>query len=77
MWRQPPIAGTDARRVEFDLRTGARVRGRARHPVMPVPFSTSRATLIVEVGVKSAGYVPGEPLRGGIVARAGIGLPVP
>jgi hypothetical protein len=77
MWRQPPIAGTDARRVEFDLRTGARVRGRARHPVMPVPFSTSRATLIVEVGVKSAGYLPGEPLRGGIVARAGIGLPVP
>jgi len=77
MWRQPPVADTDPRRVEFDLRTGARVRGRASHAVMPVPFSTSRATLIVEVGAKSGGYVPGEPLRGGIVARAGIGLPVP
>jgi hypothetical protein len=77
MWRQPPVAGSDPRRVEFDLRTGARVRGRGSHAVMPVWFSTSRATLIVEVGAKSAGYVPGEPLRGGVVARAGIGLPVP
>ena len=77
VWRQPPIAGTDPRRVEFDLRTGTRVRGRASHAVMPVWFSMSRATLIVEVGAKSAGYVPGEPLRGGVVARAGIGLPVP
>jgi hypothetical protein len=77
MWRQPPIAGTDARRVEIDLRSGARVRGRASHAVLPVWFSTSRATLIVEVGAKSAGYIPGEPLRGGVVARAGLGLPVP
>jgi hypothetical protein len=77
VWRQPPIAGTDPRRIEFDLRTGARVRGRANHAVMPVWFSTSRATLVVEVGAKSAGYVPGEPLRAGIVARAGLGLPLP
>jgi len=77
VWRQPPIAGTDPAQVEFDLRTGTRVRGRVNHEVMPVWFSTSRATLIVEVGAKSAGYVPGEPLRGGIVARAGIGFPVP
>ena len=77
VWRQPPVAGTDPERVEFDLRTGTRVRGRVNHEVMPVWFSTSRATLIVEVGAKSAGYVPGEPLRGGIVARAGIGFPVP
>jgi hypothetical protein len=77
VWRQPPVAGTDPRRVEFDLRTGTRVRGRVHREVMPVWFSTSRASLIVEVGAKSAGYVPGEPLRGGIVARAGIGLPLP
>jgi hypothetical protein len=77
VWRQPPVAGTDPRRVEFDLRTGTRVRGRVHREVTPVWFSTSRASLIVEVGAKSAGYVPGEPLRGGIVARAGIGLPLP
>ena len=75
MWRQPPIAGTDPRRVEVDLRTGTRVRGRVSHPVKW--SSTYGASLIVEVGAKSAGYVPGEPLRGGVVARAGIGLPVP
>lgn len=77
MWRQPPIAGTDPQHVAFDLRTGVRVRGRVNHEVMPVWFGASRATLIVEVGGKSAGYLPGEPLRAGIVARAGIGLPIP
>jgi len=76
VWRQPPVAGTDPRQVAFDLRTGTRVRGRASHPVIPW-FSASRASLVVEVGAKSPGYVPGEPLRGGIVARAGIGVPVP
>jgi hypothetical protein len=74
MWRQPPIAGTDPRRVDLELRTGARVRGRASHGLAP---GTSRATLIVEVGVKSAGYLPGEPMRRGVVARAGLGVPVP
>jgi hypothetical protein len=77
VWRQPPIDGTDPRRVEFDLRAGGRVRARANHAVMPVWFSTSRATLVVEVGAKSAGYIPGEPLRAGFVARAGLGLPLP
>lgn len=76
VWRQPPIAGTDPRAIEFDLRTGTRVRGRVSHPLIPW-FTTSRASLILEVGVKSAGYVPGEPLRGGAVARAGVGLPLP
>ena len=76
VWRQPPIAGTDPRLVAFDLRTGTRVRGRVSHPLIPW-FTASRASLIVEVGAKSAGYVPGEPLRGGVVARAGVGLPIP
>jgi len=74
VWRQPPIAGTDPTRVEFDLRTGTRVRGRVHHEVTPAWFGTSRASLIVEMGAKSAGYIPGEPLRGGFVARVGIGL---
>ena len=77
VWRQPPIAGTDRAQVEFDLRTGTRVRGRVHHEVTPAWFGASHASLIVEVSAKSAGYIPGEPLRGGAVARAGIGLPVP
>lgn len=73
MWRQPPVDSTDARRITFDPRVGARVRGRVSHRFTPA----SGTTFIVEMGVKSGGYVPGEPLRGGIVARAGVGIPVP
>lgn len=76
VWRQPPIAGRAAGVVTVDPRVGGRVRGRANHPLVPVWFSPHRATLILEIGAKSAGYVPGEPLRGGIVARAGVGLPL-
>jgi hypothetical protein len=39
-------------------------------------FSSSQASVIVDVGVKSRGFVPGEPLRGGFVFRAGVGLPL-
>lgn len=62
VWRQP----------EF----GAQVRARLQRPLVPVWFSTDRATLIVDAGVKGEGYVPGEPLGAGPVIRAGIGLPL-
>ena len=72
VWKQPPVDGTDPRQLSFDPRPGSRVRGRVHHPLR-----SSRATFIIEVGGKSGGYIPGEPLRGGFVARAGIGVPVP
>jgi hypothetical protein len=62
VWRQP----------EF----GAQVRGRLQRPLVPVWFSTEKAALIVDVGAKGEGYVPGEPLGAGPVIRAGIGLPL-
>jgi hypothetical protein len=34
------------------------------------------ATLVIEAGFKSSGFVPGEPLDGGLVLRAGLGLPL-
>lgn len=75
VWSQPPVASSDAARITFDPRIGTRVGGRINYAV--TRSATSPATLIVDVGVKSGGYVPGEPLRGGLVARAGIGLPLP
>jgi hypothetical protein len=55
---------------------GGSVSGRFQRPIVPVWFSTDRATLIVDVGVKSDGFLPGEPLAAGPVIRAGIGLPL-
>jgi hypothetical protein len=33
-------------------------------------------TVIIDIGAKAAGFVPGEPLGRGVVARAGVGLPL-
>ena len=76
VWRQPRLAATIDEPLTTEARGGVYVRGRAERPVAPVWFSTHPATVIVDLGVKSAGFVPGEPLRGGVVLRAGVGLPL-
>lgn len=75
VWRQPRLAEAVDEPLTTHLRAGAQVRGRAERPLMPVWFSTHPATVIVDFGVKTAGFVPGEPLRGGLVLRGGVGLP--
>jgi hypothetical protein len=76
--RQPRFA--ESAGEPFPPAAGRATRGaRARPPATtahPVWFSADRATLIVDVGVKSAGFVPGQPPGGGFVARGGIGLPL-
>jgi hypothetical protein len=74
VWSQPPVASSDAQQLAVDPRVGTRVSGRIHRALTASP---SAATLIVELGAKSGGYVPGEPLGGGFVARAGVGLPLP
>jgi hypothetical protein len=76
VWRQPPNG--DALRLDLPgaLRPGAHVRARAERPVLPVWFAAEPATVVVELGVKSSGFVPGEPLGRGVNLRAGVGLPV-
>jgi hypothetical protein len=32
-------------------------------------------SLIVDVGLKTQGFVAGEPMGAGLVARAGVGIP--
>lgn len=75
VWRQPRLAGVSGGPAASGS-LGAQVRVRTGRPLVPVWFSAQRATVIVDVGVKTAGFVPGEPLDGGVVARAGVGLPL-
>jgi hypothetical protein len=70
VWGQPPVDAFAASLAAFDSHVGARVGGRVGHPL-------ARARIVVDLGVKTSGYVPGDPLRSGVVARAGIGLPLP
>lgn len=76
VWRQPRLAGIVDEALMTNKRVGAQVRGRAERPLIPLWFSSNAATVIIDVGVKAAGFVSGEPLRGGVVARAGVGLPL-
>jgi len=76
VWRQPRLDLAAVEPSPAAPRTGVYVRGRLERPFVPVWFSTDRATVMVDIGAKSAGFVPGEPLRNGIVVRAGIGLPL-
>ncbi len=76
VWRQPPLQRTPLP-LATAMSPGGMLRARIERAVVPVWFSRDRATLLMELGVKSAGYVPGEPLRRGAVIRAGVGLPLP
>jgi hypothetical protein len=81
LWRQPPLAlgavedfGIDV--IGAPLEWGGAVRGRVESPAIRLWSNVAPATLIVEIGAKSTGFVPGEPLDGGVVFRAGLGLPL-
>jgi hypothetical protein len=78
-WQQPPL-GLGARNdfgvnvIGRDLEWGGALRGRLESP--PIHDGRFPATVIVDAGVKSTGYVKGDPLDGGVVLRAGLGLPL-
>ena len=74
VWRQPLFFDA-SESTSAPARMGAQLRLRAERALIPVWFGTGRATAIVEVGAKSAGFVPGEPLGAGVTVRAGVGLP--
>jgi hypothetical protein len=73
IWRQPGMANDEIARGP---RLGAELSGRVERPLKAHWFGSAPMTLIVDLGVKSSGFVPGEPLRSGVVVRAGLGLPV-
>jgi hypothetical protein len=79
LWRQPPLAleahGELALAgVGAELEWGGAVRGHLESP--PIPWPSFPATFVVEAGGKSSGFVKGDPLDGGLVLRAGLGLPL-
>jgi hypothetical protein len=55
VWRQPPVALDADESLSSSPRTGVHVRGRVERPFLPLWFSADRATIVVDVGVKSAG----------------------
>jgi hypothetical protein len=81
LWRQPPLAlgarddfGIDV--IGTGLTWGGEARATAESAIATLWWSSTPATLIVDAGLKSQGFVPGEPLGPGLVLRAGLGLPL-
>ena len=74
LWCQPSIA-QKVQAIASELRYGVEIRGRAERPFLPLWFSASRASLLVDIAVKTGGFVPGQPLGGGVSVRAGLGFP--
>jgi hypothetical protein len=71
LWRQPPLDGTtDA------LRWGTQLRARGERPLSRTWFGDAPITVIIDLAFKTEGFVPGEPLRTGIVVRGGAGIPL-
>ena len=71
IWRQPPLEdGIDA------VRWGTRFRVRGERPLSRSWFGDDPITAIIDLGFKTEGFVPGEPLRSGVVIRGGAGIPL-
>ena len=73
IWRQPEF-GAGASDLEMDF--GAAVFAQARREIAPGWLTQGPLSFVIEAGVKSAGFVPGQPLGSGLVLRTGLGLPL-
>ncbi len=76
LWRQPHLFGADAVPTAAEQRVGVLVNARLQRILRPAWLEPHAFAAIVEIGFKTAGFVPGEPLRGGFVVRAGAGVPL-
>jgi hypothetical protein len=73
VWRQPRLTLNASDTVTSDTAAGvhASVRVERRVPAWRVGGRT--LSIVIELGAKTTGYVPGEPLGGGMVVRGGAG----
>jgi hypothetical protein len=76
LWRQPRSKADSLEPLAEALRWGTLLRGRAEHPLSRAWFGDRPLTFIVDLAFKTQGFVAGEPLGSGVVARAGIGIPL-
>jgi hypothetical protein len=76
LWHQPRLLEAPASNRPPVLRLGGEIRGRAERPLVRLGSSARAASLFVDLGLKSEGFVPGEPLSAGPIVRVGIGLPL-
>jgi hypothetical protein len=76
VWSQPRMFGADEQVPLADSQPGALVRGRIERRIFPGSSTGEQATLVFDIGIKSDGFVPGDPLEGGVVLRGGLGIPL-
>jgi hypothetical protein len=80
-WRQPPLArGATSdfglSLIGRDLEWGGRVRARAESPLAVLWGANAPLMLVIDAGLKSNGFAPGEPIEPGLVLRAGFRIPL-
>ena len=76
LWRQPPIDGDSFESITGPQRWGFQVRGRLERPLSRKWFGETPLTVIVDLALKTQGFVAGEPIGSGLLARAGLGIPL-
>lgn len=74
IWRQPRLALDAEAAIERSLRSGGELRARVARSVGHI--GDRGVDIAVEVGGKSRGYAPGEPLAGGPLLRVGVSVPL-
>jgi hypothetical protein len=72
VWRQPELALDDEPLGAAGW--GAGVRAQITRPIGSLRLATIPAAITVEAGIKTSGYIPGEKLGAGPLARVGVSL---
>jgi hypothetical protein len=73
VWRQPRVTLKAEETPTTDTATGAHATLRAERPLPALRIGGRAVSFVIDLGVKSSGYVPGDPLGAGVVLRGGVG----
>jgi hypothetical protein len=73
VWRQPRLTLNASDTLTTDTAVGVHATLRMERPVPALRFGGRTPSIVIDLGAKTTGYVPGEPLGGGIIVRGGAG----
>jgi hypothetical protein len=73
VWRQPRLTLNASDTLTTDTAAGVHATLRMERPVPALRFGGRTPSIVIDLGAKTTGYVPGEPLGGGIIVRGGAG----